>query len=94
MSKIGIHLVTNIIVTALPLKWTEPLMKIFNPRLRERLRVLDYDPESYQQVDWERTAIVSKRDLLREARISREATGTFSVKVGNSRPINDATSVS
>ena len=94
MSKIGVHLVTNIIATALPLRLTEPLMKVFNPRLRERERVLDYDPESYQQVDWERTAIVSKRDLLREARISREATGTFSVKMGNSRPANEAASAS
>jgi len=90
MAKIGIHLVTNIIVTVLPLGISEPIMKLFNRKLSQRPKILDYDPESYKQIDWEKVAVVSKRDLLREARISREATGAFSVKIGAPKNIDVA----
>ena len=63
---------------------------MLNPDLRQRVKIRDYDPDTYEQIDWERVAVVSKRDLLREARISREATGTFSVRIGVSEHIDVA----
>jgi|TARA_Y100000031_G_scaffold155178_1_gene205041 radical SAM superfamily enzyme YgiQ (UPF0313 family) len=81
MAKIGVHLVTNIIMTALPLKLSERIMVTLNPRLNERPRVRDYDPDSYKTVEWEKINVTRKRDMLRKARIQREKTGHFSVKV-------------
>jgi anaerobic magnesium-protoporphyrin IX monomethyl ester cyclase len=83
MFKIGIYLVTNILITSLPLWISEPMMGMLNPRLRSRKKIADYDPESYQTVEWAKVDVTRKRDLLRKARIERERTGRFSVRVEN-----------
>jgi hypothetical protein len=81
MAKIGVHLVTNIIMTSLPLKVSEKIMETLNPRLKERPRIENYDADSYKTVEWEKVNVTRKRDLLRKAKIEREKTGQFSVKV-------------
>jgi len=81
MSKIGAYLVINIIMTSLPLKLSEKIMTIVNPRLTERPRVENYDPSSYKTVEWEKVNVTRKRDMLRQAKIEREETGKFSVRV-------------
>ena len=93
MSKIGVHLVTNIIMVSLPLRLSEKIMTTLNPRLKERPRVENYDPDSYKTVEWEKVNVTRKRDLLRQAKIEREETGKFSVRVnrtgtGESHPIS------
>ncbi len=81
MSKIGIHLVTNIVMTSLPLWLSEFIMQTLNPRLRERPRIRGYDSSTYQTVEWDKIAVTRKRDLLRTARLEREKTGQFSVRI-------------
>jgi hypothetical protein len=81
MSKIGVHLVTNIVMTTLPLWLSEFIMQTLNPRLRERPRIRGYDSSTYQTVEWDKIAVTRKRDLLRTARLEREKTGQFSVKI-------------
>ena len=93
MSKIGVYLVTNIIMTSLPLKLSEKVMTTLNPRLKERPRVDNYDPDSYKTVEWEKVNVTRKRDMLRQAKIEREETGKFSVRVnrteaGESHPVS------
>jgi len=80
MSKIGIHLITNIVMTSLPLGLSELIMQTLNPRLRERPLIRDYDPSNYQTAEWDKIAVTRKRDLLRTARLERESTGKFSVR--------------
>jgi len=82
ITKIGIHVVTNIIMTTMPLRLSTIIMETLNPRLRDRPRIEEYDPETYKTVDWDKMAVSRKRDLLRQARIEQKATGTFNVKVG------------
>ena len=86
MSKIGVHLVTNIIMTSLPLKLSEKIMTTLNPKMKERPRVENYDPESYKTVEWEKVNVTRKRDMLRQAKIERKATGKFSVKINRQEP--------
>jgi hypothetical protein len=86
MTKIGVHLVVNIFVTFLPLRISEPIMKAFNPSLSNRERIADYNPDDYETMDWDKVAITRKRDLLRTARLEREATGAYSIKVKKNDP--------
>ena len=86
MAKIGVHLVTNIIMTSLPLRISEKIMTTLNPRLKERPRVANYDPDSYKTVEWEKVSVTRKRDMLRQAKIERAETGKFSVKVNRQDP--------
>jgi anaerobic magnesium-protoporphyrin IX monomethyl ester cyclase len=92
MAKIGVHLVTNIIMTNLPLKVSEQIMQTLNPRLKERPRIENYDADTYQTVEWEKVNVTRKRDLLRKARIEREKTGHFSVKVEGAKATESAAS--
>ena len=66
ITKIGVHLLTNIVVTSLPLKLTESVMSMLNPDLRQRVKIRDYDPDTYEQIDWEKVVprIVERSGLL------------------------------
>lgn len=77
MSKIGLHVVINIVMTALPLAITEPLMTFLNPALATRRRVQNYNPNSYRIVDWDRIASKQKSVLLRRAQDEQSAHGTI-----------------
>jgi anaerobic magnesium-protoporphyrin IX monomethyl ester cyclase len=79
MSKIATYLMTNIIMTSLPLWLTEPFMCLLNPNLKKRKRIKDYDPNSYVQIDWDRMQTKNKAVLLSKARKQVQATGAFSV---------------
>ena len=92
MAKIGVHLVTNIIMTSLPLKVSEIIMQALNPQLKERPRIENYDADTYKTVEWEKVNITRKRDMLRKARIEREKTGKFSVKAGEANTAESAAS--
>ena len=80
LTKVGLQVVLNIIMTSLPLRLTEPFMQFINPRLRERPRIKGYDGSTYQTIDWEKISVTRKRDLLRKAKQEMKATGKFSIK--------------
>ncbi len=61
-------------------------MTTLNPKMKERPRVENYDPESYKTVEWEKVNVTRKRDMLRQAKIERKATGKFSVKINRQEP--------
>ena len=79
MFKIGFHLITNIILTSLPLSWTEKFMSLLNPELKKRRRVKDYDPSTYKQIDWDRMEVKNKAVLLKKARDEMKLTGSFNI---------------
>ncbi len=79
MSKIGVYLVTNIVITALPLKVSEWLMTTLNPAMKKRGRIVEYDPEAYVTVDWDKVETKKKTILLKQARDERKSTGSFNV---------------
>jgi len=79
MTKIGIYLLTNIIIVGLPRFVTERFMMFLNPSLGKRQRVKEYDPSSYRIVDWDKVETLKKSVLLRKAREERRATGSFKV---------------
>ena len=68
IAKIGVYLLTNIILTSLPLWLTEPFMSWLNPSLKKRQRVAGYDPSTYKEIDWDRMETRNKAVLLKKAR--------------------------
>ena len=81
IAKIGVYLLTNIILTSLPLRLTEPFMCWLNPSLKKRQRVAGYDPSTYKEIDWDRMETRNKAVLLKKARDELKESGTFNVKV-------------
>ena len=79
MAKIGMHLVTNMIITALPVSISEPLMTTLNPALKKRSVVKNYDPASYQLCDWDENETKNLILRLKTAREERKSTGAFNV---------------
>lgn len=79
MAKIGFHVMFNMTLTALPLWLTEPFMRLLNPDLGKRRKVGNYDASTYKIVDWEKVETTRKRDLLKQAREERKASGKFTV---------------
>ena len=95
MSKISVYLLTNIVMTALPLALTERIMTALNPELAKRKRVVDYDAETYETVDWDKIETKRKTLLLKQARDQQRESGSFNVlvndKVGGSAEPKEAT---
>jgi radical SAM superfamily enzyme YgiQ (UPF0313 family) len=81
MAKIAIQLAINIMIAYLPLSITEPLMISINPSLGLRKRKPNYDPSSYQEIDWDQMESKQKTVLLKQARDQRRMTGVFNVKM-------------
>ena len=81
MVKISIYLLTNIILTSLPLWLTEPFMCWLNPNLKKRQRVKNYDSSTYVQIDWDRMQNRNKTVLLKKARDEFKQHGSFDIKV-------------
>ncbi len=81
IAKIGMYLLTNIILTLLPLWLTEPFMCWLNPNLKKRQRVKNYDPSTYVEIDWDRMDVRNKAVLLKKARDEFKESGTFNVTV-------------
>ena len=48
VAKIGLHLMTNIVITALPISVSEFIMTTLNPAMKKRSRVKNYNPATYQ----------------------------------------------
>lgn len=81
MTKIAMYLLTNIILTSLPLWLTEKFMCFLNPELKKRQRVKNYDPSTYEEIDWDRMEVRNKAVLLKKARDQLKESGTFNVTV-------------
>ncbi len=79
VAKIGTYLVTNIVMTSLPLGITEPFMCFLNPNLKKRKKVEGYDPNSYVELDWDRIQSRNKSVMLRRARDEVKKTGAFTM---------------
>jgi hypothetical protein len=79
--KVAYQMAVNIAWTSVPLFFTEPIMKMLMPHLKERPRLKNYDPSTYKNVEWEKIDVTRKRDLLRKAKLEQKNTGKFSVKV-------------
>ena len=79
MSKIAVYLLTNIILTSLPLKITEPFMCMLNPAMKKRQRVNNYDPSTYKEVDWDKMEVRQKAVLLKKARDELKTSGVFKI---------------
>ncbi len=79
MSKIAIYLLTNIILTSLPLKITEPFMCMLNPAMKKRKRIKNYDPSTYKEVDWDKMEVRQKAVLLKKARDELKTSGVFKI---------------
>ncbi|MFO1436504.1 MAG: radical SAM protein [Gammaproteobacteria bacterium] len=78
---IGVKLMVNAFMVMLPMKISEPIMHLWNPKLKERLRVADYDPSEYVQIDWDRMEVMKKAKLLKQAKQELKTTGTFNIVV-------------
>jgi len=81
IAKISVYLLTNIILTSLPLWLTEPFMCWLNPEMKKRRRIKNYDPSTYVQIDWDRMEVRNKAVLLKKARDQLKESGTFNVTV-------------
>jgi hypothetical protein len=81
IGKIGFHLMTNIIITALPLKLSEFIMTTLNPALKKRSKIADYKAESYKTCDWDEDESKNLILRLKKAREEHKATGNFNILV-------------
>jgi anaerobic magnesium-protoporphyrin IX monomethyl ester cyclase len=81
VAKIGLHLVINIIITSLPLRLSELIMTTHNPAMKQRRRVENYDPATYQLCDWDENETKNLILRLKSAREERKTTGSFNVFV-------------
>ena len=79
MAKIGVHLVTNIVLTSLPIRVSELLMTTLNPSMKRRKRIADYDPATYELCDWDENETKNLIIRLKKAREEQKATGAFNV---------------
>jgi anaerobic magnesium-protoporphyrin IX monomethyl ester cyclase len=68
MFKIGITLISNVIVAGLPLVITEPVMNLLNPAMKRRPRITDYKAEDYEPSGWSKAITREKSLLLKAAR--------------------------
>lgn len=83
MSKIAAYLIINIVITFAPLRLSEPIMTALNPRMKNRPKIKDYDPESYVICDWDKEESKKISILLKDAKDEKGATGKFSVLLGD-----------
>src|SRR5208282_5170823 len=81
MTKIGIYLMTNIVITSLPLKVSEFFMTALNPAMKKRRRVANYNADAYQTCDWDEDETKNLVLRLKKAREEHKATGGFNVFV-------------
>jgi hypothetical protein len=81
MTKIGLYLVTNIVIISLPLKVSEFIMTTLNPAMKKRQRVPNYKVEDYKTCDWDEDETKNLMLRLKKAREERKATGKFNVFV-------------
>lgn len=81
MAKIGMYLMTNIVITALPLPVSEFFMTALNPAMKKRSRVPDYDARNYKTCDWDEDETKNLVLRLKKAREEHRASGTFNVLV-------------
>jgi|TARA_B100001964_G_scaffold3013_1_gene3382 radical SAM superfamily enzyme YgiQ (UPF0313 family) len=88
IAKICIYLLTNIIITSLPLWLSEPFMCWLNPNLKKRQRVKNYEPSTYVQIDWDRMEVRNKAVLLKKARDELKQSGTFNLTIKGNKITN------
>ena len=88
VTKIGTYLLTNIILTSLPLWLTEPFMCMLNPAMKKRKRIKNYDPSTYVEIDWDRMQVRNKSVLLKKARDQFKESGTFNISVKENKIAN------
>jgi anaerobic magnesium-protoporphyrin IX monomethyl ester cyclase len=81
MTKIGVYLMANIIITALPLAVSEFFMTALNPALKKRRRVAKYDAAAYKTCDWDEDETKNLVLRLKKAREEHKAVGSFNVLV-------------
>lgn len=81
VAKIAAYLTTNIVLTYSPLWLTEPLMTALNPNMKNRVRIANYNPETYETVDWDKIETKRKTLLLKEARDQQRESGSFNILV-------------
>ena len=81
MMKIAVYLITNIILTSLPLSLTEPFMSWLNPDLKKRTRIKNYNPKEYKEIDWDRMEVRNKAVLHKKAREELKESGAFNIMV-------------
>ncbi len=93
--KIGFYLAVNIVISSLPLWMTEWFMNLLNPAMKNRPRIHEYDPTTYETVDWDKIETKNITVRLKEARDERNSTGKFNILMGGAEeePVSsDATS--
>ena len=56
-------------------------MGFLNPKIKERMRIEEYDPLSYKTIDWDEMQVKEKHVLLKKARDEMKSTGEFNVLV-------------
>lgn len=94
MAKIGVYLMTNILIVSLPLKVSEFIMTGLNPAMKKRRRVPNYNPDSYKTCDWDEDETKNLVLRLKKAREEHKATGGFNVFVddeGAAQPVGTPT---
>lgn len=77
MSKIFFHVIVNLVVTSLPLWLTTPLMCAIDPKMKDRMRVKNYDANSYKQKDWDHSETRAHAVRLSQAKKELASTGSY-----------------
>ena len=75
IARIGVQLVTNMVIAFLPLRVTEPFMNWLNPQMKKRPRIKNYDPAAYKTRDWDELQMRRKAQLLTTARLELKTKG-------------------
>jgi anaerobic magnesium-protoporphyrin IX monomethyl ester cyclase len=94
MTKIGLYLVTNIVIISLPLKVSEFIMTTLNPAMKKRQRVPNYKVEDYKTCDWDEDETKNLMLRLKKAREERKATGKFNVFVDEEEQVPETATAS
>jgi len=76
MAKIGMQLITNMIIAFLPLRVTEPFMNWINPQMKNRPKIKNYDASTYKTCDWDEIQTRRKAQLLTAAKLELKTKST------------------
>lgn len=86
VARVGVNVLVNMAVAALPLAITEPVMNFLNPAMKRRPRVMDYDPEGFRASQWDKDTAKQKTAVLKAAQEERKTTGRITISLPTVQP--------
>jgi anaerobic magnesium-protoporphyrin IX monomethyl ester cyclase len=81
VAQIGLYVMLNMTIAALPLAVTEPFMNWLNPAMKRRPRIKNYDGSTFHASQWDTGSARQKIVMLKLATEQRNTTGRFSIEL-------------